>query len=384
MNFDIKTVEGLICAEDFMVGPPEERGDCGPCIWTSGLVVSDFDAQEVANSNHGGTTVQFRKPLSLDAAPIVPVTNFDEGAQTTATGAAIPDCDCDTICYGSYRVRRDILRKCLTDNDISRFCSTVNQKPEEFIPEMMEEYWIRSLENRALVTIDGIMLDNIANDDGDMVVDVRDAGTDPLVDNPNEEGVQEPLFNFATHVAAENQLICSSSNISGIIMHTNVFANLRRRENARCEMGCYNLTTTAGQRVLNITPTNVYRYMGYDVFVCNNPNLVDLTDPANPIYKTYYFGQGVMHYGRTTDESTLGFPRFETDRDACRGQTKWFFAEGGVLHPAGYSALYAGDACSTVVRDSDFMDLDDLVNPLNWDRRMQRTNIPLVAAYSRG
>ena len=371
------TFEQLYCCltpDLCTVAPPERRADCGPCIWTSGIVESSDAMVELASSKNPAQIVAFRKPVPMND-PLCTAVCVDPKA---AEAPEMDTCeDCTKTCIATYRSVKQFSAQCWTHDDVQSMCSPINSSTEEFIMDhVSSEFWIRQVfENQILGMLQGITADNVANDGADMVIDVINEPC-PTVDGTGET----TGFNSNVHVKALGQMGCANNTPMCILMHKNLFfGRLLQQEGANCCVEVYDSERIGRSPMLaNSGSVNQYTYQGYPVYICDHPMLCDMTNPAAPVYKTYYFGKGMFKFGvgRLPEDVQPFYADYEPCTNGGYGTWKWFSRVAWGLHPDGFNndwEMGPGGA---------HMKMADLIDPNNWDRVVERNNVPLVVVCS--
>jgi len=355
-----------------MSSAPEDRADCGPVIWTSGIAQSMMDLNELARSKSKAFDAEYRVPMDL-SDPFTPVECYDPETGAGPNGDVPDPCVCDTVCTNHYRGLQSLRAQCWQYSDVAKICQQSRIPVEEYITDFINnEFWVRFHEREILSILSAVVTDNVLNDDSDMVIDI------------SGEAMPDCLLNTYTHTCALGQMGCNGG-LQGIIMHEDVFfKNLLPNENVCCGVNVFPSETIARSPLLSGNNMNTYTYQGYPVYLTRDALLVDTSGPT-PIYKTYYFGGGLFGYGASSVEGD-GVMAFEVDRDPCVnggfGSTQWYSRQKYVLHPMGWTNKY-DPACTGT---SDFLAIPpgQLSDPANWDRVFQRHNIPFVAVCSCG
>ena len=369
---------------DCVAVAPEERADCGPCVWSSGMISSNQELCDLVDGKALATEYRYRKPLDLDD-PYAPTLCLDDSIDppANANGAVAVPCDCSRVCESSLRVPKFMASKCWEASDMYRACTTIMSSLEDYIMDFAaNEFWIRYWERMTLAMLAGITADNLANNDGDMVVNIVD---NPL---PTMDGTgTTTLFNQCGHVEALASLGCSFSLLEGILMHPRVWFNLVKAEGDNCCTQRYASEVIARSPMMQQRGVNTYTYQGFNVYLCDNPLLVDDSGP-NPIFKTYYFGRGLFHFCEG-DLMKRGIMPFAHDREECDnggfGSSTWHARKSWAMHPMGFSNDWGKATCDVALpNDYASMSLTDAANPVFWTREMDRMHIPLTIVCSEG
>lgn len=370
------TFEQLHCCltpDDVMVSAPEMRGDCGPCVWTSGIVESSDAMARLATGINPAAVVNFRKPIEFnDPLDTVACVNPETGTNEQGTAPSGDPCDCTTTCISSYRVVKQYTSQCWTQSEVASMCSPIRSSLEEYIMDhVSNEFWIRKVfENQIMGMLEGIMADNAANDGGDMIVD---AINDPVA-TPDGSATTTG-FNSNAHLCAIAQLGCTNSQLEGILMHRDLFyKRLMMQEGANCCVEVYDSERIERSPMLRSNRTSEYTYQGYPVYLCDHPML-----KQGDVFKTYYFGKGLFQFGAGDLMEYDNVKPFHAEYEPCDGNGgfgswKWYSRVAWALHPMGFQNNWEPNYTH--------MKMADLIDPTNWDRVMERTNIPLVCVVS--
>lgn len=367
----LRELSCCIKSTDCVLSSPENRADCGNVIWTSGLFMQDNDLGEMAVGKQPAAEHVFRQPLPL-RRPMGATKCIDPVTGVNQNGVGPTPCDCVSVCESRFRIHRQTGAFCFEEQDVNSYCSSLGGiSVEDYILDHVQnEAWIRDYEQQALCIMNGLVADNIANHNGDMVIDIVN---NPVLDS---NGNETTAFNHAAHICARFNNGCNS-NFAGIIMHEDVWKKLQVTEahtNNCCEEVVYDGTMLRTPVLRNsMQGGNVIRtYAGMPVYLSIDPKLEE-----DGVYKTYYFGNGLFHFG-SGDLTRKGIMPFEFDRDSCAnggmGKSTWLSRQAWVIHPMGWSNLWDGDGSA----DELIMSTAELENPVNWDRVMDRRNIQFV------
>ena len=219
--------------------------------------------------------------------------------------------------------------------------------PVAAITGRVGKYWATQNERRVIQSALGVLADNVANDSGDMLVDISsDVGTAILpAETISGNAVLDTLQTSGDH----------KQNYSGIAVHSVVFTSLQKQNlidfipNARGEI---------------VIPT----YMGLTVIVDDS---LPAVMGANRIkYTSVLFGSGafVGAQGRVENPTEL-------DREASSGngggQSIMYSRRSDIVHPLGFSFLSAGLAGQSATQA-------ELALATEWNRVWERKNINLA------
>tara|TARA_R110000850_G_scaffold165242_3_gene290332 strand:+ start:2540 stop:3529 length:990 start_codon:yes stop_codon:yes gene_type:complete len=206
-------------------------------------------------------------------------------------------------------------------------------------------YWDRQLQKRLVASLRGIMADNIANFEGDMVLDIS-AST-------GAAGV----FGAEAVIDATGTLGDSMSNLVSIAMHSDIYR--RALKNDLIEF----IPDSQGGTIATFR------------------GLATVVDDGLPVSEGAYtcalFGAGAVGYG-TAEPSIADGTEVENLPSAGRGGGQQILhsrANVG-MHPAGFTWVE-----TTVVDESP--SLAELALPANWSRVVERKAVPLAFLIAR-
>lgn len=220
--------------------------------------------------------------------------------------------------------------------------------PNQQIRDRFGAYWQRQFQRRLIATSNGILADNIANDDEDMVIDVASESISG----------QSASTRFNRDVFAESVFTMGDNfdQVTAIAVHSRVMAQMVKNDDIEF------IPDSQG----NI---NVPTYMGKRVIVDDGMTVIPGTTDGFK-YVTVIFGAGAFGYGEALPVNAV-----EVERQALQGNG------GGVeyiverknwlLHPFGFSVAAQGAA------EGGTMTLTELAQAAKWDRVVERKNCPI-------
>lgn len=225
--------------------------------------------------------------------------------------------------------------------------------PSAAITSRIGSYWATTNERRLIQSLVGVLADNVANDAGDMVVDVAtDAAGAPTA----AELISGDAIIEAEQTAGDHQ-----GGFVAIAMHSRLYSNLRKQQLIEFIRDAENNTQFA-------------TYDGKRVVVDDSLPAVAGTNRVT--YTSVLFGAGsvVSGMGRVENPS-------EMDRTPAAGngggQDTLFSRRADIIHPLGFtfsSASVAGQSAT----------LAELATAANWDRVWERKNVPLAFLKTNG
>lgn len=310
-------------------------------IYKSRLFLSNVIEQNAGISqllSGGGTT--FNLPFWQDVAG----TSGDIPSETVATTI-------NNMAAKAQVFRRQTRNKAWGSNDLASVFA--GSDPLDALQTMVIDYWAQALDKVTIASAQGVIADNIANDAGDLVLNISAASGAAAVFN--SDAVIE-----AQAKLGENGTVGRSDLNGGdfvaIAVHPAVYA-LMRKQNA------IEFMPVGDQQ----RPTAFY--MGMQVIVDRN---MPVTTGA---YDTYIFKANAFQFG----VSTFGYEATELDRIAGTGfgvdvlYTRRVFG----IHPVGFA--WEEDTVTGDISPSDA----NLALAANWDRVYQAENARMVMLRSR-
>lgn len=207
-------------------------------------------------------------------------------------------------------------------------------------------YWDRQLQRRLVATMNGVLADNVANNAGDMVLDIT------------AEAGAASKFSAAAVIDAAGTLGDQLGNITGIAMHGDLYRAALKAdliEFIRPSEGSMRLPTFRG--------------------------LVVVQDDAMPVddgdYTTALFGAGAFGYGVSAPRIAAGTEIENLPSSGNGGGQQILHTRLNVaVHPAGFKWT------ETSVEDES-PSLAELAAAANWARVVERRAVPLAFLKSK-
>lgn len=219
--------------------------------------------------------------------------------------------------------------------------------PANAITSKIGQYWATNNERRIIQSALGVLADNVANDSGDMVVDIATdgAGAIAAAETISGNSVLDTLQTSGDH----------SQNYSAIAVHSVVYTSLRKQNlidyipNSRGEI---------------VIPT----YMGMTLIVDDSLPAVAGTNRIT--YTSIFFGAGAFVGGQGRVENPSELER-EASAGNGGGQTILHSRRSDIMHPLGFDFLSAGLAGASATQA-------ELAAATEWNRVWERKNINLA------
>ena len=224
----------------------------------------------------------------------------------------------------------------------------------EQIRARLDTYWTRQWQRRLVSATVGVQADNIANDSGDMVIDAA------IEDGDN--ATASNLFSRSNFTAAAFTLGDMYDSTGAVAMHSVVYK--RAVDNDDIDF----IPDSQGNMTI---PT----YLGKRVIVDDGMTVVPGATSGFK-YTTIIFGGGAFGYGEGMPRVPTAIQSEEDQGNGAGIETLWS-RKTWLLHPFGFqftSASVAGVSPS----------LAEYQAAANWDRVVERKNVPLAFLVTNG
>jgi len=231
-------------------------------------------------------------------------------------------------------------------NAMSLVKNITKQDPLEFVAGRLLSYWQKVAQRRAIATVVGIYNDNVAANDGDMVVD---AGG---------------IISAASIIRAKATMGDYSGQLGGlsvIAMHSAVQTELQI-------LNLIDFTPLADQI------PEFGRFQGMRVVVDDSMPVIAGTPNK---YLSVIFGPGAIGYAEQQPENDLGYQVEEERGNGGGAETLWT-RRNFVVHPLGFSfdgVTITGTPTTTRPISANW---SDLALAANWTRKFDRKQVPLA------
>ena len=307
-------------------------------IYTSGAVVRnealDFRVQTGITTQSGIITMPYWKDLGDTEAN---VSSDDPAVEATP----------ENIGMDSMKARVSFLNKSFGVADLAAELS--GDAPMQRIRNRFGSYWTRQFQSRLVNTMTGVLASNVANNGGDMLVDVSG----------------ETAYQFDNDVLMEARLTMGDQmeGLSALVVHSQVYGQI------------HNDVETVYDEILGVY---IQRYAGMTLVVNDNVpvEFTNGTDATGGItYTSYVVGAGAVGFG-------LGAPSVptEVDRKAQAGNGAGVEAiierQTYALHPLGFNWTGAEGANASPT-------FADLATAGSWSRKLSRKQVPLAFVKTR-
>jgi hypothetical protein len=238
-------------------------------------------------------------------------------------------------------------------NDLAKALS--GSDPMGAIGDLVAEYWSRRSQALAVASLTGVFADNVANDSGDMTINVGGA--------TNGDVSAATKFSGDVFIDGQSTFGDALGGIAGIAMHSTVYAGLKKIDSISFEK------ESAGA-------IEIERYRGLPVIVDDGvPKTAAAgaaAGAAPATYTTYLFGNGALGLG----QGSAPVPS-ETDRDSLGGNDILVTRTHFIMHPRGVKFISASVAGTTPTNA-------ELMLAANWDRVYDRKNVRIAQIITNG
>lgn len=257
---------------------------------------------------------------------------------------------------GTQVARMASVNKPLSAADLAR--ELAGSDPLQHVRNRFGTYWMRQWQKRAIASLEGVIADNVANDDGDMVNDISGA--------TNDDVTADTLFNRDAFTAAAFTSGDHYDDYTAIAVHSVVYKKMVDNDDIEF--------IPDSQGVMS--PTFMGRAVIVDDGMPVTPAAGTASGDAAAQYTSFLFGGALLAYG----ERTPTVP-FEVKREALQGNGAGVEIiverKSWVLHPFGTKFT------STTLTDGNAT-LAQLRLAANWDRVVDRKNLPFAALVTNG
>lgn len=250
-----------------------------------------------------------------------------------------------------------IWRKCMANNswstmDLSRELAL--QDPMAAIVNRIGQYWATYSQLRLIQSALGVLADNDANDNDDMIYSVA-------TDDAAAVGAAEKISSDAV-IAAKSTMGDAANALSVIAMHSVLYSELQRQEVIQYEKA-------AGTNIM--FPT----YLGYRIVV--DDSMPAVAGSNRITYTSILFGAGAFAMGNGTPPVPSELDR-KPDTGNGGGQDIIHSRITQIVHPIGFEFL-----SSAIGEDSP--SLAELAEAAQWNRvYASRKNIPMAFLQTNG
>jgi hypothetical protein len=208
------------------------------------------------------------------------------------------------------------------------------------IQDRVTAYWTRQVQRRLIATLNGILADNVANDGGDMLLDISTLTGD------------DAKFSAGAVIAAAGTLGDRMGEVVGIAVHSDTYGRMLRNDLVEF------IPDSQGRPIAS--------YRGMAVVVD------DLMPKDTDVYTSVLFTPGAIGWGMSAPRIAPGI-EIENKPSAGNGGGQQILHSrvNLAIHPAGFAwdEAAVADESPTIA---------ELANPVNWERVVERRAVGLA------
>jgi len=313
---------------------PAVNGPEKTAFFESGIVTRNALLDELANAAGKTAELPFWKDLDGSIE-----TNY---SSDDPTSSATPQ----KVVQGEQITRKAFVNQGWQVADLASELA-MGAKAMDHIRARTDTYFMRQWQRRLIAASNGVLADNIANDSGDMVVDVASESI--------AGQTASTKFNRDSFTEAVYSLGDMATQLSAMAVHSQVMQQMVKNDDI------VYIPDSQGQLTI---PT----YMGLRVIV--DDGMTVTAGSTNGFkYTSVLFGAGAFGYGVGSPDTPV-----EVEREAAQGdgggiETLWL-RNTWILHPFGFQ--------QTGTPSGNSFTLAELGTAGVWDRVIERKNIPLA------
>lgn len=299
---------------------------------SSGLLATNEMLNQKANSGSTTLNIPFWHDLDADDEP-----NYSDDSENNATPSKVD--------AGDIMARVAYLNNGWKDADLVK--EIAGADPMQRIAGRTGQYWVRQLQRRMIASARGILASNVANNSGDMVHDVaiEDGNAATATNRYSKDAFVESIFTLGD----------SFDLITAIGVHSLTYKQMIKNEDIDFEKD-------------STGTLQIPYFMGKEVIV---DDTLPVTAGATSGFKltSVLYGQGAFGLGNGSPSVPVAVERKESEGLGGGTETLWE-RKTWLLHPAGFSFT-----SNTVTGQS--ANLAELALAANWERKLQRKNVPM-------
>lgn len=319
-------------------------------IWQSGLVASNPLLDGIARTGGKTAVIPFWKDIDSSIEPNM--SNDDP------TDFATPE----KIGSGQMQCRKAFMNKSFSSMDL--IVELAGDEPMTHIRNRFGTYWMRQWQRRAIATLLGLYRSNVANNAGDMTVDIS-AATAPA----------DQIFNADAVIDANGTLGDASGRLSVIMVHSAVRTRMLKNNEIVYIQD-------------SVTGLNIPTYKGLRVIVDDAMPIISGTGTAR-VFLSVIMGGSAFGYGGVDGHAFAlgeGIPKtpmwVHREEQAGNGGGEEMIGERKtqILHPNGFTWI-EGTGADAPTEFSPV--LADLGAAKHWGRVVDRKQAPFAFLVSK-
>ncbi len=264
---------------------------------------------------------------------------------TTATSTA------KNITAGTMTAVRHTVNSSWSSMDLtSAVAGSTGGDPLDAIGNDVTDYWNTDISSRISASLKGIIADNIANDDSDMVEDIAVdiVGSQTDLTKFNSDSAIDAMATMGDKLGALGAMIC----------HSVVYTKMQK-------LNVIDFVPSSDAKV------DIPTYMGKRVFVDNETTVVAGSTSGYKYY-TYFFGAGAFAFGLGTPKTPSALKRDENAGNG-EGEETLYSRKQWIIHPEGFDWKVAKGTNPAYAT---------LGLATSWDRLFERKNINIACLIS--
>lgn len=293
-------------------------------LYQSGVVAHSPALDAIASNGQGTAQIHYWNDLDADEAPNITTDDPDQQGKV------------GKIDHSMLKARTLYLNKAYGVMDLTAELAT--SSPMEHIRNRFGKYWERQWQRYLIGAAKGIIRSNIANNNSDMVIDLKGAA------------VNANAFQDAAYTAGD-----SADMFTGISVHSQVMKQMVQND-------LIDYVRDSDGRILLAT------YLGRPVFM--DDSLID--ESGN--YISIMYGAGAFGYGAGAPTTPVELERRSSGGNGGGADVLWE-RKTYILAPAGFSWQGEEDPNKTPTAT-------DFAKAENWKREFDRKNVPFAAVLS--
>lgn len=302
-------------------------------FFESGIVIRNNLLDGLASA--AGKTAEL--PFWKDLDGSVEVNYSNDNPATTATP--------QKVVQGEQTTRKAFVNQGWQVADLASELA-MGAKAMDHVRARTDKYFQRQWQRRLIASTNGVLADNVANDSGDMVIDVA---SESIAGQSATTKFNRDAFTDAVYTMGD-----MGSELTAMAVHSAVMQQMVKNDDIVYipdSMGNLTIPTFMGLRV-----------------IVDDGMTVTAGSTDGFKYTSALFGAGAFGYGVGSPDVPV-----EIEREAAQGngggiETLWL-RNTWILHPAGFQSLTTPAAESFT--------LAELATAAVWDRVVERKNVPL-------
>lgn len=307
-------------------------------LWQSGLIATSEEMRALANAKG--------KVFDLPFFNDLPQTESEIGSDDPAV-----DITPEKIDAGEQLAIKHYRNKSWSSMDILK--GIVGEDPMMEIAAKVGGYWTRDYQATSIASLIGIEADNVANDAGDMVIDVA---TDDVLPILAAEKISGPTVLDALQTSGDHQTVYTT-----ILMHSVVYTELRKQSLIEFVRDADNNTQFA-----------VYG----DLRVIVDDGVPVVAGSNRSTYTSYLFGPSQLLWGEGDVDDAVEVDR-NPEKGNGSGNEVLYNRKQFILHPGGFAFLNSSVASTSPTNA-------ELNLAANWNRVLDRKLINLAIVKTNG